>query len=208
MPSSRPNVIPTFIHLLQQLKPRSILDVGVGLGKWRHLLREYTDIREAERDPARYQRQSWQVRIDGLEGHAAYLTPMHHYLYQEIHLGDAAALMKTLPNYDLVFLGDIIEHFDKEAGLRLLGDALARANKVVIVSTPRYETAQEDLCGNKLERHRSLWAAKDFRRFPGAQLKIVDGATLLAVLPRPGLPKLRLTAPRRKPPEDLRRLQR
>ena len=208
MPSSRPNVIPTVIHLLQQLKPRSILDVGVGFGKWGHLFREYTDIREAERDPARYQRQNWQVRIDGLEGHAAYLTPMHHYLYQEIHLGDAAALMKTLPNYDLVFLGDIIEHVEKEAGLQLLRDALARANKAVIVSTPKFETAQEDLCGNELERHRSLWTANDFRAFPGAQVKTVDGDTLLAVLPRPGLVRLKLTAPRQPKPADLARLQR
>src|SRR5438445_2272431 len=101
MPSSRPNVIPTVIHLVQQLKPGSILDVGIGFGKWGHLFREYTDIREAEYDPARYQKQNWQVRIDGLEGHAAYITPMHRYLYNEIHLGDAALLMKTLPYYDL-----------------------------------------------------------------------------------------------------------
>src|SRR6185369_16402483 len=63
-------------------------------------------------------------------------------------------------------------------------------------------------CGNELERHRSLWAPKDFRRFLGAQVKTVDGATLVAVLPRPGLPKLELTAPRQKAPEDLARLQR
>src|SRR6059036_3946823 len=110
MPSSRPNTIPTIIHLIQQLKPRSILDVGVGFGKWGHLFREYTDILEAERDPGRYQREGWQVRIDGIEGHAAYLTPMHRFLYNAIHLGDAGALLKTLPVYDLIFLGDILEH--------------------------------------------------------------------------------------------------
>ncbi len=54
MPSSRPNTIPTVIHLVRQLKPKSILDVGVGFGKWGHLFREYTDINEAENDPARY----------------------------------------------------------------------------------------------------------------------------------------------------------
>ena len=54
MPSSRPNTIPTVINLLRQLKPQSILDVGVGFGKWGHLFREYTDILEAEHEPARY----------------------------------------------------------------------------------------------------------------------------------------------------------
>src|SRR5437667_436455 len=89
MPSSRPNPIPTVIHLLRQLKPQSILDVGVGFGKWGHLFREYTDILEAERDPARYERKNWRVKIDGIEGHASYLTEMHRYLYDEIHIGEA-----------------------------------------------------------------------------------------------------------------------
>ena len=195
MPGSRPNTIPTVIHLMRQLKPQSILDVGVGFGKWGHLFREYTDILEAEHDPARYRRENWRVRIDGIEGHAAYLTEMHRYLYNEIHVGDAGALMKTLSNYDLIFLGDIIEHFEKAAGMDLLRDAYARANKAVIVSTPKFETEQEDLCGNELERHRSLWSAADFMHFQGATATTVDDATLLAVLAKPGFHKLDLSPP-------------
>src|SRR5687767_10146429 len=149
MPSSRPNTIPTVINLLRQLKPRSVLDVGVGFGKWGHLFREYTDINEAERDPARYRRKNWRVRIDGIEGHAAYLTPMHRYLYNAIHIGDARALLKKLPRYDLVFMGDIIEHLEKPAGFRLLREALKIANKAVLVTTPKFETGQSDLCGNE-----------------------------------------------------------
>src|SRR6185503_6455462 len=165
MPSSRPNTIPTVIHLLRQLKPQSILDVGVGFGKWGHLFREYTDINEAERDPGRYQKKNWQVKIDGIEGHAAYLTDMHHYLYNEIHLGDASEWLKKVSHYDLIFMGDVLEHFDKEKGFEVLREAVVKANKAVIVSTPKYETDQADLCGNELERHRSLWSAKDFRKF-------------------------------------------
>src|SRR6266702_657302 len=95
MPSSRPNTVPTVIHLVRQLQPRSILDVGVGFGKWGHLFREYTDIQEAERDPARYQRHNWQVKIDGIEGYPDYLTEMHRYLYNEIYTGDALEVMKS-----------------------------------------------------------------------------------------------------------------
>src|SRR6266568_4482900 len=96
MPSSRPNTVPTVIHLVRQLQPRSILDVGVGFGKWGHLFREYTDIQEAERDPARYQRHNWQVKIDGIEGYSDYLTEMHRYLYNEIYTGDALEVMKKI----------------------------------------------------------------------------------------------------------------
>ncbi len=207
MPSSRPNTIPTVIHLIRQLKPQSILDVGVGFGKWGHLFREYTDILEAEHDPARYERKNWRVRIDGIEGHPAYLTPMHGYLYDQIHLGDAALLMPKLTNYDLIFLGDILEHFEKEAGMRLLSDAFARANKAVLATTPKFETQQPDLCGNELERHRSLWSEEDFRTIPGTVVQTVDGATLLAVLAKPGVPKLECTPPRQPLEEDGRRLR-
>ena len=207
MPSSRPNIVPVVIHLLRQIRPQSILDVGVGFGKWGHLFREYTDINEAEREPARYRRENWQVRIDGIEGHAAYLTEMHRFLYNEIHVGDAAALLPKLPRYDLVFLGDIIEHFEKSRGVQLLRDALDHANKAVIVSTPKFETEQGDLCANELERHRSLWSARDFKKWAGSQVKTLDGDTLLAVLPKPGQPRLDLTSSKRSRPEDQRLLQ-
>lgn len=186
MPSSRPTTIPVVLHLLRQLRPKSILDVGIGFGKWGHLFREYTDINEAERDPARYQREHWQVRIDGIEGHAPYVTEMHRYLYHDIHIGDAARILPTLGTYDLVFLGDIIEHFDKAAGTSLLDLALAHAGKAVIVSTPKFETDQEDLCGNELERHRSLWSVDDFKAWPTARVRTIGGDTLVAALTRPG----------------------
>lgn len=207
MPSSRPNTIPTVIHLIRQLRPQSILDVGVGFGKWGHLFREYTDIHEAENDPARYERKNWHVRIDGIEGHAAYLTEMHRFLYNDIHIGNACELMPKLSRYDVIFMGDIIEHLDKQSGVKLLQDAVAMADKAVIVSTPKYETEQADLCGNELERHRSLWAASDFRAFDGAIAKTIDRATLLAVIVKPGLPALVIEPPRQPKPADARRMR-
>src|SRR6266851_1391535 len=168
MPSSRPNTIPTIIHLIRQLRPRSILDVGVGFGKWGHLFREYTDINEAENDPSRYDRKNWKVRIDGIEGYAAYLTAMHRYLYNEVHVGDAC--------------------------------------KAVIVSTPKQDTGQTALCGNELERHRSLWSARDFETFDRATVKTIDGATLLAVIVQPGIPLPACTPPLPPNPAHGRRL--
>lgn len=207
MPSSRPNTIPTVINLLRQLKPKSVLDVGVGFGKWGHLFREYTDINEAEQDPARYRRKNWRVRIDGIEGHAAYLTPMHRYLYNAIHIGDARALLKKLPRYDLIFMGDIIEHLEKTGGFRLLREALKIANKAVLVTTPKFETGQSDSCGNELERHRSLWSSNDFNRFDRTIVKTIDRATLLAVILKPGVPAPVCAPPMPMTPADVRRFQ-
>jgi hypothetical protein len=207
MPSSRPNTIPTVIHLVRQLKPKSILDVGVGFGKWGHLFREYTDITEAEKEPKRYRRRNWRVRIDGIEGHAAYLTPMHRYLYDKIYVGDARTLIKELPRHDLVFMGDVIEHLGKRDGFRLLRNAVRSANKAVIVTTPKYATGQADLCDNELERHRSLWSAEDFSQFANSTVKAVDRSTLLAIIRKPGAPSLVCTPPRPIKRSDARRLK-
>ena len=208
MPSSRPNTIPTVIHLVRQLKPRSILDVGVGFGKWGHLFREYTDINEAEREPDRYQRPNWKVRIDGIEGNAAYITEMHRYLYNDIYIGDAVDWLKKLPHYDLIFLGDVIEHLKKRAGQVLLRDATRRARKAVILTTPKFETGQAGLCDNELERHRSLWTGRDFRECEGAIVKTIDGSMLLAVLLKPGVAVPVFGPPKPTKPADARRLQR
>ena len=207
MPSSRPNTIPVVIHLLRQLRPRSILDVGVGFGKWGHLFREYTDINEAERDPARYSREGWQVRIDGIEGYAPYLTEMHRYIYNDIHVGDAARILSGLGAYDLVFLGDVIEHFDKKEGKALLDRSLEHAIKAVIVSTPKFETEQEDLCGNELERHRSLWSPSDFTKWPRTQVRTIGGDTLLAVLRKGAQPALTFTINRNVSDETRKRMR-
>jgi hypothetical protein len=207
MPSSRPVTIPTVIHLVRQLKPRSILDVGVGFGKWGHLFREYTDINEAERDPQRYHRDHWKIRIDGIEGNPAYLTEMHRFLYNEIYVGDARELIGTLPRYDVIFMGDVIEHLDKASGRRFLGDALQKTGKAVILTTPKYETGQGDLCANELERHRSLWTAREFRKFERATVKTLDRSMLLAVLLKPGVPEPDCNPPRQTRPADVLRLK-
>ena len=208
MPSSRPNTVPTVIHFLRQLRPRSILDVGIGFGKWGHLFREYTDIVAAEREPSRYQKTNWQIKIDGIEGHAAYLTEMHRYLYDEIYVGDACELIRQVPRYDLVFLGDIIEHLEKGKGSKFLEEAFAKCNQAVIATTPKYETGQTDLCANPLEQHRSLWTRKDFSKFAGAIVKIIDRDTLIAVLPKGNLPALVCGPPMRPKPADARSLRR
>src|SRR6266850_147359 len=208
MPSSRANAIPTIVHLVRQLKPRSILDVGIGFGKWGHLFREYTDIIEAENDPDRYQRKNWKVRIDGIEGHAAYVTSMHRFLYNEILIGDARVLLPKVSPYDLIFMGDVIEHFEKQAGLKLLADAVEKSRKAVIITTPKDATEQEDLCGNELERHRSLWSAKDFRHFKNSTVKTIDRSILLALIVKPGVPMPACTVPSQPEAKDALRTRR
>ena len=199
MPSSQAITIPVVIDVIKRLKPTAILDVGVGFGKWGHLFREYTDIKASEHDPARYNRGNWTVRIDGIDAYPAYVTDMHHYLYNAIHIGPVESVLPTLGEYDVVFFGDVIEHMDKSSGMRVLATALEHASKAVILTTPKYDSGQEELCGNPFERHRSLWTAAEFLGFSGARVATVYGSQLVAVIPAKGTKAPRVRVRRKGP---------
>jgi hypothetical protein len=197
MPSSRCNHIPIVLGIVQQLAPRSILDVGVGFGKWGHLFREYTDIRLSELEPLRYQREHWQVRIDGIEGHAPYLTPMHQYLYNQIHVGDMREKIHEVGTYDLIFLGDVLEHVTHSDGEFLLQACMQHAEKAVVVTTPSVATPQAGVCANPLEMHRCVWRADEFRTIGRCVTRVDDNETLVAVLLKEGVPEPQCIPPRR-----------
>jgi len=190
MPSSRPHSIPIVISFLRQINPTSILDVGVGFGKWGFLFREYTDIVRSELDPPRYKKENWKIKIDGIEGFPDYITPAHHYIYNNIYLGDVREVLPKLGKYDLIFMGDIIEHLPKEEGKELIREALKHTNRYLILTTPRFDTKQSNVCGNELERHRSLWSAKDFKAIANAEVLFLPGDILLAIYPKPGYPHI------------------
>ncbi len=181
MPSSRACTIPYVMRLVRTVKPNSILDVGVGFGKWGYLFREYTDIVQSEKDPARYQKNNWRTRIDGIEAFEAYLHPAHKYIYDNIQVGDAATVLPTLGAYDMIFFGDIIEHFDLEQGQQLLLEAGQHAAHCVCVTTPRFATAQGALCNNALEQHRSVWTPSDFRKVNDCSIYLADDKTYVVV---------------------------
>ena len=158
MPISRSETIPYIVDKVIELNPKSILDVGVGFGLYGVLFRAYTDVRMAETDPKRYK--EWQVKIDGIEIFTEYTSPTYQ-IYGKIYYGNALDKIDEVGNYDLIFIGDMIEHLSKEDGLRLITKAKEKG-KVVIISTPKYFRPQNNVLGNENERHVSLWQDSDF----------------------------------------------
>src|SRR3989344_1254508 len=164
MPGSHSQQINEIMAVLVLLDPQSVLDVGVGFGKYGVLIRERLDLWSgADKSVAEYRQ--WQRRVDGVEAYADYLTPLHSFIYNQIFVGDACALAPTLAGrYDLVLLIDVIEHLSRAAGLQLLRD-LRRISRNVLVSTPRRVGPQGPLYGNLYERHISEWRPADFAEF-------------------------------------------
>lgn len=193
MPSSRWNHIPLVLSVVKQLKPASILDVGVGFGKWGHLFREYLDIVPSERDPDRYYRENWKITIDGIEGYAPYITPAHEFFYNNIFIGDMREMLNRLGCYDVIFLGDVIEHVEKSDGVKFLTNCIAHSSKAVIVTTPARWVEQGAVCNNELEVHRSIWTQDDFAAVGPCQTIETDNKILVAIFVKNGVPTPRLS---------------
>lgn len=160
MPTSWYHMIPRILGRVLIEQPRTILDVGTGFGKYGVLLRETLDVAGK-----RYDRDDWQMRIDGIEVFAGYRNPIHSYVYDHVYYDTVENVLPSLGTYDVILLIDVLEHFEKDEGRKLLRALLAHTGKALIVSTPVTPAEQGAYLGNAYETHRSRWTVADFAAF-------------------------------------------
>jgi len=158
MPTSHFDQLSEIVRLIILAKPKSILDIGVGFGKYGFLARKYLEIWGT------IEYNDWKIRIDGIEAFQRYLTPVHKFIYNEIYIGNAIEILPTLKtDYDLILLIDVLEHLSYEQGRQLLRDCMAHA-KNTIISTPKNMNAQHSDV-NPYENHKFQWKKKLFAEF-------------------------------------------
>jgi hypothetical protein len=165
--------VPFVAMELQRLNPRSILDVGVGFGKWGIVAREYLEAWQG-----RFRREEWKVRIEGIEIFDDYRNPVWDAAYDKIHIGDANRLVPALGQFDVGLICDVIEHIDKSTGRELLNQLLGHC-RTVIVTTPISFWPQEEEHGNPHQKHLCLWRSEDFDGYSG---RIVELASTFAAV--------------------------
>jgi SAM-dependent methyltransferase len=129
MPSSDLTPLPKIVTLLRTLSPSSVLDIGCGNGIYGLVFRQSLDM-----DFGRLERNGWKVRIDAVEVEDAYITPVHRYVYDNVYVADWLDMTPEL-TYDLIFMGDVLEHF-REWQRALL--KAKRYGKNVIVVAPNW----------------------------------------------------------------------
>jgi hypothetical protein len=144
VPTSEHWQIPHVVDLIARVAPKRVIDVGAGYGKYGVLAREYGGA----------------TLVDAADAVAPRFP-----VYDHVYLGDLADLDRVLPpeatGYDLALFIDVIEHFERETGYRVL-DALTRRARRVLVATPLGFRPQE-IPGMPYETHRSGWRPVDFR---------------------------------------------
>lgn len=154
MPIGCSSLVPYLAAELHALQPRSVLDLGCGYGWAGAAVRQWVDggVRP------------WRTRLVGVEAFAAYRSPQWD-VYDEVVCADLVAWLKANDErWPVVLLLDVVEHFERGAGVEVL--ALARSRLTsggrLYVGTPAVWFAQDATHGNGLERHRDLWTVADF----------------------------------------------
>jgi len=172
LPSSRWDNIPDIIYALRKIKPKSILDVGCGFGKWGFLAREYLDVWDGN-----YYKDKWQTRIDAVEIFPQYIQPWHKIIYDNIFIGDIQEIL--LEEYDLIIACDVLEHIPEERVSAVM-QRLRHWATSLIVSVPLGIRPQGKEFDNEFEIHRSTWTLDKIKSYNPHELKI-HGQQALAV---------------------------
>jgi hypothetical protein len=162
------------VELVRKLNPKTILDIGVGFGRWGILFREFLEIWEHSKYDGK-----WERTIDGVEIFPGYIKDYHKYFYDNIYVEDGLMFLKNTPNkYDLINLGDVVEHFSKSDGQELIKLALEKGKWVLINVPIGKNWAQEGTDENPHEAHRSIWYNNDFTMYKHCKIKSFSDFTL------------------------------
>ena len=166
MPTSPYSHLNTVVEYLLATRPSSILDIGLGNGKLGFIARDLLDVMFGQR----YRQEEWQIQIDGIEIFGDYIQDHQKAIYDEIYIGDADKVIDMLGNYDMIILGDVLEHFEKNIARQLLDKCAAHTNEHMIICIPIGPGwRQPAIYGNPYEEHRSFWQADEFEPFVCAQ---------------------------------------
>jgi SAM-dependent methyltransferase len=146
---------------VRKLQPKSVLDIGVGFGKWGFLFREYLDVMAG-----RPFKKDWAIQIDGIEIFDPYIEEHQPCIYDAVIMGDCVKIINTIDSYDLVFMSDVLEHIQKDIARQFILDALRKCKHflLVIPMTSVWLNSQGMVYGNAFEAHISAWEHADFEK--------------------------------------------
>jgi len=161
MASSAYQIISNVVEEIVKTQPKTILDIGIGFGKWGFLSREYLDCWRDKIYP-----NTWQIKIIGIEIWRPFADqlPWNRLFYDDIYIGDAYEIIDKIDeNFDLIIANDVLEHLEKDRGLILLDKILNKTDKKAIVNVPIGEgwLGNVILDNNPYEAHKAVWSSND-----------------------------------------------
>jgi SAM-dependent methyltransferase len=134
-------------RFIRAAQPRAVLDVGAGSGKYGVLVR----------------RVSPQTHLTAIEIDLEYVERFKlREIYDDVLVSDVETLMRDVDGeFDIVILGDVIEHLRKSVGIDLLNFLIYRARRILVIFPLRYRQGAFE--GRAHEAHISVWSPSDFQ---------------------------------------------
>jgi SAM-dependent methyltransferase len=178
--SSSLRYVDIVIQTVLAMNPRSVLDLGMGTGKYGILLREQHDLAQSH-----WGKHDWRLRLVGVEAYGPYVGTVQRAVYDDVVIADVRDYLASAEErFDVALALDVLEHFTPQGG-RDFTKAVLEAADVMVVLTPRGFYRQDDH-ENTLERHLSWWPPKALKRLAssvGADVAVTrtSGASLAAL---------------------------
>lgn len=135
---------------IASIKPYDVLDIGCGSGSYGQIVRTVANPED----------------LTAVEIWAPWVERFRlNEIYDKIIIADINYLdIKFRTHYDLVIIGDVIEHMTKPKA-KLLLSSLILNNKNVIISFPVLHLDQGAYEGNVYEEHIDHWTAEEMENF-------------------------------------------
>jgi predicted TPR repeat methyltransferase len=147
MPQSQQSELGTSIivnHILQN-PIRTILDVGCGEGKWGKLLKNKVST------------------IDGVEAWAPYIQKYNLHQYYNNLFNLDIRFFEFNHNYDIVILGDVLEHLQRNEAIEVLNKLKLNTNTIYLTLPITICIQDGNIIGNPYETHHYQWSDKEVR---------------------------------------------
>jgi predicted TPR repeat methyltransferase len=120
---------------------KTVLDVGCGEGTYPNILKDNFELLT---NATWWGVEAWKKNIEEFELEKKYFKVLN----EDVRL----LKWETLPRFDLVIFGDVLEHMTKEESQVLVNAALAHS-KYVVISIPVKHMPQDAVGGNPFEVH-------------------------------------------------------
>lgn len=168
MPTSDGENKDKVIEWYREIKPKTVIDIGVGKGTYSRLIKgapindqaNWTAVEAWAPYATTYKLANWYNNI--IIADAYYLD------YGKVYNGHA----------DLVIAGDVLEHMTKTESKELIAEFKKHA-KNIIISIPLLHLDQDSYKGNWFEKHVDHWHFEDMQAELGSGLKdSLEGPTL------------------------------
>ncbi len=160
-------------ELIGMLRPSTICDIGPGAGKYGKIARQVSLTKGFTTKVTAVEIDHSYVGEFGLDG-----------LYDEVVIDDAVNMIKNPKlQYEMVIIGDCIEHLRKSDGIDLLNFLMYRTSHIILVFPDNF--LQDGSDDHPAEAHISTWNIEDFR---GWKTKHTSFASVNLVLIRGFLP--------------------